>query len=217
MARRKRQPPSLKRRKAYRSPKRRFIIYCEGDNTEPTYFGELQKTVQDTLVELETVPVGGVPRTVADKAVKRAKTLGVGKIRKKGRDSFESRDQVWAVFDRDDHPNYKEAIDRCKANKVKVGSSNPCFELWLILHLEEFDKPDGRNGVQRRLEFLCPEYDRRGRKLPNCQVLVESINQAEDRAEQQLERRRQEQGGQLAPPYTTVWKLTRAIRSADDT
>ena len=33
----------LKRAEAMRAPKRRFIIYCEGENTEPAYFASACK------------------------------------------------------------------------------------------------------------------------------------------------------------------------------
>jgi uncharacterized protein len=34
-----RQAPELRRRRHTREPKRRFIVYCEGQNTERAYFG----------------------------------------------------------------------------------------------------------------------------------------------------------------------------------
>ena len=43
---------------------------------------------------------------------------------------------------------------------------NPCFELWLILHERDYDRPDHRDAVQRELKKLLPEYDnRRGSAL----------------------------------------------------
>jgi len=217
MARRgRRRAPPLDRRKTQRAPKRRFIIFCEGANTEPAYFAALGERVREALIAIETVPVGGAPRTVAEQAIKRAKSLGVGKKSKKGRDSFESRDEVWAVFDRDAHPNYYDAIQICEANSVGAARSNPCFELWLILHLEDFNRPDDRRAVQRYLKDLCPDYEPNGRKLPDCNALLEAVEEAERRAEWLMERREEERDGRLAPPYTTVWRLTRAIGSAGD-
>jgi hypothetical protein len=32
------------------------------------------------------------------------------------------------------HPNLCEALDLAEANGVRIAVSNPCFELWLILH-----------------------------------------------------------------------------------
>ena len=82
--------------------------------------------------------------------------------------SFEEKDEVWAVFDRDEHPQFEEAVRLCEQNGVKVGRSNPCFEVWLILHLRDWDKPDGRVGVQETLKGLLPEYDSEGAKTPDC-------------------------------------------------
>ena len=49
---------------------------------------------------------------------------------RRSKDSFEENDQVWAVFDRDEHPRFDEAIALCDGHGVLVGRSNPCFELW---------------------------------------------------------------------------------------
>ncbi len=210
-----RTPPSLDRRKPMREPKRWFIIFCEGKNTEPTYFEALQRSMKGALIKIEAVGVGGVPSTVAEKAIARASSLGVGKKRKKGRNSFEDRDEVWAVFDCDSHESYYRAIERCRSACVGVGRSNPCFELWLILHKENYDRPDGRKAMQKHLRSICPEYDPKGRKMADCMALIGSIERAENRAEKQFQRRGREKSSKhRARPYTTVWKLTRAIRTA---
>ena len=104
------------------------------------------------MVAVETVPGVGVPMTVAEKAVEKAKSLRRGRGRK---DSFEERDQVWAVFDRDEHPRFDEAVALCKDKGVGVARSDPCFELWLILHERDYDRPCGRHEVQRGSSSAC--------------------------------------------------------------
>jgi hypothetical protein len=37
--------------------------------------------------------------------------------------------QVWCVFDRDEHSKIHEAFDRAKAHGIEIVFSNPCFEL----------------------------------------------------------------------------------------
>lgn len=215
MARPRRKAPSLARRTARLEPKRRFFIFCEGKNTEPDYFEALKRKLTGALIEIEFVGVGGVPKTVTNRAIEKAKSLGVGKRRMRGRNSFEECDKVWAVFDRDSHEAYDDSIQKCESAGVGVGRSNPCFELWLILHIEEYDKPDGRNNVQKHLRKICPGYDPDEGKKADCEALLTSLKEAEKRAESQFRRREQEQNGrQLHPPYTTVWKLTREIGAA---
>ncbi len=171
----------LKRAKAKYAPRRRFIIYCEGENTEPGYFDALRRSFKNALIDLEVIPTG-VPLTIAERAVKRARQEGFAKGVKKPRNSFELADQVWAVFDRDEHPNFADAIALCERHGVKIGRSNPCFEIWLILHEEDYQRPDDRHQVCRHLRTLRQEYDPNGDKTCDCAEMIARVKIAEQRA-----------------------------------
>ena len=138
-----RRAPDLRRRKARREPRRRFILFCEGRNTEPAYFDAIRRACSSALVAVETYPGVGVPYTIATRAVEHARdSLGdLGRRSRRMKDSFEEADEVWAVFDRDEHPRFNEAVAFCESNGVGVARSNPCFELWLILHERDHDRP----------------------------------------------------------------------------
>lgn len=209
----RRRLPPLRRRQFVREPKRKFMVFCEGENTEPAYFRALQKACSATLIELELIGAAGVPFTIATRAVKSAKAAGLGRNKRKARNSFERHDEVWAVFDRDNHEKYLEAVQKCEAGGVGVCRSNPCFELWLILHEQDYEKPGGRHQVQDDFAKLRPEYGKAGRKLPDCSEMVARVEIAEARAERQLQRRERE-GAAFGDPSTTVFELTRAIRKA---
>ena len=199
--------PSLERRKAVRDPKRRFTIICEGENTEPAYFTALQAAFPDVRIEID--PAAGTPMTIANRAAKLAKQRG------KEVDSFAKNDEIWAVFDRDLHPNHAEAVGLCDAKHVGVARSNPCFEVWLILHFTEFERPDDRHAVQRHFETLCPDYDKNKGKRPDCGRFIDKLEEAERWAERQLFRRDAE-GNPYGAPSTTVFRLTQAIKHAAD-
>jgi hypothetical protein len=207
--------PSLRRRRAVREPKRRFTIVCEGKNTEPDYFQALRATIRDALVDLDIVPAAGVPLTIAQRSVEFVNRARATRRRRGRVESYEENDEVWAVFDRDEHPNFDEAVGLCVAKRIGVARSNPCFEICLILHRADFDRPDGRRAVQAQLQALCPEYDMAKGKRPDCVPLIEQIEQAERRAERQLAARGAE-GMPYGPPSTTVFHLTQAIRRAAD-
>jgi hypothetical protein len=202
----------LRRGKAKRPPNRRFIIYREGESTEPAYFAALKRILRYHLIDIETNPVG-VPMTTAERAVTRARQEGLAKGSKKPTDSFVERDQVWAVFDRDEHPRFSDAVALCESKGVGVGRSNPCFELWLILHIIDHDAPDDRHQIASRLRELHPEYDPHGSKLCQWEVLIPAVESAEKRAERLLASRKQE-GAPYGRPSTTVGLLTAAIREA---
>ncbi|WP_370677172.1 RloB family protein [Pleomorphomonas sp. PLEO] len=197
----------LRRKVETKTPKPRIIIYTEGEKTERDYFEEMRRTFRSVVVDVEIIGGAGVPLTIANEAALAARTA-----RRQGRNqSYTRYDEFWAVFDRDEHPNVTEAISKCRAAKVGVAFSDPCFELWLILHFQDFDRPDHRHDVQRHLETLCRDYDRSKRKTTDCTKLMDLIVEAEQRAERQLARRKDE-GTPPGPPFTTVYELTRRIR-----
>ena len=108
-------------------------------------------------------------------------------IHKKG---FE---QVYAVFDRDDHATYRNALDKAAAlngklrndlkQAVKFGAiaSVPCFELWLLLHFEDVQAPLHRTEVYQRLRQYLPNYDKgqAGHYAQTRQNLAEASQRAE--------------------------------------
>ncbi len=199
---------SLRRQVAIKVPKSKIVIYSEGEKTERDYFDAMRKAFHSVLVDIEIIKGVGVPLTIATEIVQAAKSA---RLRDR-RQSYSSNDEFWAVFDRDEHPNIPEAISRCNNANVRVAFSNPCFELWLILHFQDYDRPDHRYDVQRFFETICSDYNRSKRKTTDCRKLMARVEQAEERAERQFHRRKDE-GDPLNPPFTTVYELTRRIRS----
>lgn len=198
----------LRRRGARREPRRKFTLFCEGKNTEPEYFDALRRLCSGALIEIRIEAAAGVPQTIARKAAAEAKAL-----RKARKDSYEEGDEVWAVFDRDEHPNFEDAISICHNANVSIARSNPCFELWLVLHFQDYDSPAGRHKLQKYLKTLCPEYKPKGKKTVNSASMILAIEDAEARAARQLAAR-EAAGEPFGEPSTTVGKLTSAIRAA---
>ena len=83
-----------------------------------------------------------------------------------------SFDQVYAVFDRDEHDSYFNALslaqsldgklrsDERRPVSFKAIASVPSFELWLLLHYEDIQAPIYRNDVMDRLKQHIPSYDK---------------------------------------------------------
>ncbi len=81
-------------------------------------------------------------------------------------------EQVYVVFDRDDHETYHNALAKAAALKGKLLNdleqavkfepiaSVPCFELWLLLHFEDVQAPLHRIEVYQRLRQYLPNYDK---------------------------------------------------------
>jgi hypothetical protein len=199
---------SLRRKVETKAPKPKIVLYAEGEKTERDYFAAMKRAFHSKIVDIEIIEGAGVPLTIARRAAQAA-----SEARRQNRhQSYARRDEFWAVFDRDEHPNIPETMTLCKSAGVGVAFSDPCFELWLILHFEEFDRPDHRHDVQRHFETLCTDYDHAKRKTTDCNKLMELVLAAEQRAETQLQRRKDE-GDPPSCPFTTVYELTRRIRT----
>lgn len=65
-------------------------------------------------------------------------------------------DEVWCVFDVDEHPKVGEARQMALDNGLRLAMSNPCFELWLLLHLRESPGAQHRHAVQKMFYDMMP-------------------------------------------------------------
>ena len=186
----------------------RILICTEGKSTEGEYLKAYADSHRHPGVRLKPIPVGGDPRAVVERAI--------GEKRKLERGSSANRDSVWAMFDRDDHPRFHEAKDLARGNGIRLAVSDPCFELWGVLHYQNQDGPIDRSECQRKLEILCDGYSRTGGKLfTDATVITENYLDAVARAKRLLINRDREQRPE-GNPSTTVHHLTEHIRCIDD-
>lgn len=198
MSRRRLQPsPDLRRKPARREPKFSILIYSEGEVTEPDYFNRLADRFGNNLVRVEVVEKSGAPLAILRSARNAIRRIA------RSRDSFDKFDQVWAVFDCDDHPGIAQTLEEARAAGIKVAYSNPCFEVWLMLHHVDHDAPDDRWELQRKLNSKDAGYDPNGSKKASFEAIVGSLDDATRRAER-MRARRVEQGDPLGRPYTNV-------------
>jgi hypothetical protein len=126
-------PGGLRRRVGRLKPKRTFLVFCEGEKTEPQYLRAVKlhpnvRQVAAVDLRVESGQGGSVPLTLVERAVAAQRRAGLEE---------EEIDEFWCVFDVEwprNHPHLPEAIDMAQANGIGLAVSNPCFELWLILH-----------------------------------------------------------------------------------
>lgn len=154
---------------ARRASYARILIVTEGSKTEPLYLEEIRAAHQlhSANVAVQPGQLGTAPIQVVDYAQQLFKK---GDVRKGIRPK--SFDQVYAVFDRDEHDSYFEALNLAKSLDGKLRNdesqkirfqaiaSIPCFELWLLLHYEDIQAPIHRNDVMARLKQHLPGYDK---------------------------------------------------------
>ena len=197
---------NIERRKSTRKPLKRFYLVCEGKNTEPNYFEAL--VAHFALTTINLIPVGGsgAPQTIVAKAI----SISAGLDRKH---SFEEGDEVWAVFDCDLHEQYESARNDCRQKGIHLAYSNPCFELWLILHHELYEKSDDHHAVQRHYATLDPHYSKCNGKNCDFSLLSAHVERAEKFAIQQLNNRAAQMRHE-GRPSTTVHLLTAKLRGS---
>jgi hypothetical protein len=127
----------------------RFLIVCEGEQTEPNYFRafRVQKDVKVVGLGYNTV-------SVVEEAL-RLKQLEV-------------YDQVWCVFDRDSFPakHFNDALALAKANGIEVAYSNEAFELWYLLHFNFVQSAMSRaQYVQKLSEMSTSAYAKNSKSM----------------------------------------------------
>lgn len=198
-------PPKLTRRIATREPKLALIVFCEGGNTEPDYLNELVSEWGNSLVRIKVIGAAGVPSTLVAKALEMKKSI------KGKQDGFARADQIWVVFDCDDHDHVKTSIHNAHTNGIRVAYSNPCFELWAYLHLADHDAPIDQHAMQKLLAERMKGYLPGKSKRLNYEYLRGNAEIAEKRAESMAQRREAERAP-LGNPYTGVYELVRLIR-----
>lgn len=193
---------SYRRRGPSRSPKPRIVVVTEGTSTEPLYLKLFRQLHGVSSVAVEVIPLGQDPRSVVERAILEQD--------ESASDADAEDDSFWAVFDRDEHSRFDEAVDLAKGNHIPTAISNPCFELWAILHYELLDAPISRRGCQRRLAELCPSYGKSGKRFEDEEAIRNSYDAAVRRARTLLVRRRNEQQP-YGNPSTTVYELTEHV------
>lgn len=134
------------RRSRYRTRKAGFIktlpvvvIACDDEVTAPNYFNELKREYKD-MVTIQVLPKPhshAGPDTVAECAVQKLGDLNRN-------NDTNDRQAAWALIDLEHTPRDRRAASDAKRNGekkgIKVALSNPCFEVWTLLHLEDIGK-----------------------------------------------------------------------------
>ena len=181
------------RRGPKRDAKARLLVFCEGRVTEPEYLRAFCKEAGGTSASVKVATLRGVPLTLVQEARKHQSG---------------DWDAVWCVLDHDDHPRLPEAIDLAAGNGIQVAFSNPCFELWLLLHFRESPGAQQRRTVGQLLRERLPGYE----KHVAYEHFAPTVGDARRRA-RQLDKHARDAGELRRNPTTGVYRLLDAIES----
>ena len=139
----------LARQQAKRESYDKVLIVCEGAKTEPNYLKEIRDELKLSTANISIYPSrGSDPLSV----VEHAEDLVNQQSRQKHLDNY---DRVFCVFDKDEHEwhgnRYSKALSKISQINIKgvtfsAITSNPCFEVWPVLHFERRTAPFYRTG-----------------------------------------------------------------------
>ena len=136
-------------------PKRVFILSVEGNKTEYDYFTYIEEN-KDELNISQLIKINLIERFDTNSSPE-----WVNQLLHEYTDTYglTERDSLWMIIDRDLQNNSEEVIQKviedCENNNFKIAITNPCFELWLLLHcikdIDDYDKEALLNNPKKRM------------------------------------------------------------------
>lgn len=199
-------------------PIKSFLIICEGENTEPSYFKSFP--VPSKLVKIE----GGrhSKNSLVDYAIQQMK-----KEENEGR-------EVWCVYDFDVKPDeaatqpqdFNSSITKASANGIKVAWSNDAFELWFVLHYQKIGGQQTREQLYPILkkEWKLNSFTKEAKKPQFCKEMYERLGGTKSAAQHLAIRRARELHDSFKPrtdysnhsSCTTVYLLVEELNKLLD-
>ena len=179
---------SSRRRAPFRESRRQVLIVCGGTRTEPDYFDGLKRARRNPAVQVRVLGKGIDPEQL------------VGYARKIGGDF----DEVWCVVDTDEFDIVRTA-KAADAQGVSLAVSNPCFEVWLMLHFDDHRSP------ARSYQELLPKLMKHVPGYDKCRLEFGRYDPGVEAAVERAERLDPSGRDHGRNPSTGVWKLVRQV------
>jgi hypothetical protein len=185
---------NLSRRPGTRNGRDRLLVVCGAKATEKDYLQGLVRHLNNPAVTVRIRAKACWPSQLVDYAVSE---------RDRMREDFE---QVWCVFDVD-HFDVGGVTAVARRKGIEVAISNPCFELWLVLHF--CGHTAYAATYKELLPYLkrhMPEYDKARLDFKDC---ADGWSDASRRAKRLSPAGREHETN----PATGVWTLVDRMAS----
>lgn len=187
-----------------RASRRELLVFTEGQLTEEAYLKHWHRRfrgqVNVEINEFHGTPLALVERAAAIKvANERAERKGRGRV----------HDEVWCIFDIDEHPHFDDANELARVHGIELAVSNPCIELWFLLHFVDQTAYIDRHEVQSRVRAHLG----RGKDLDSSALGLLEANVVAAKARALRLDAKHDGDGTPAPgnPSSTVWRIIEAI------
>lgn len=195
----------LRRRAPTRDPLPVILVVCEGEVTEPDYVEGFRLAHGATTVRVQVEAPGGDPKALVERAAALRDKAELEARR--ARDRNLRYDEVWCVFDVDRHQRLEEALREADRSGIKLAVSNPCFELWLLLHFDDQTAHLTPKQARDWLRGHLPGYAKRLRFSDVAGGCTDAVRRAKA-----LDKRQEELGEAGGNPSTGMHRLTERIR-----
>lgn len=157
------------RRQPTREPYDYILIICEGSKSEPNYLFGLRRSYNLSSINIEvTSAAGSDPLNIVDYGIEACS---------------KDYDKVFCVFDHDGRPRFDEAVAKVKntqkkhKGKLKVITSTPCFEFWILLHFAYttavFNKSGEKSACDNVVKAIIKHFPEYAKEHP---TLFDSLN-----------------------------------------
>lgn len=193
-----------------RARRERHLLVSGGITTEKDYFRYVQDALASSGTTLRFIPDGRNPRYLLDVAIQMKEDDR--RDCKRLNDMANAYQRVWVITDTDDFANeIQELVPRAEKAGIELVVSNPCFELYLVLHDHPYTKHCDATQIQAEAKRLSLTTGRN-----NKNVVVDKLEGKFAEAEvfsQQL-RQQHERDEKFFPennPSTTVDEVVRAL------
>ena len=183
-------------------PRRRSIlVITEGTKTEPQYIKHWHRRYRSGAAVIVDTEAGTDPRSLVDAALEE---LRAGR-RQERRGKGSAYTSIWVVFDCDEHPHVKEQVDRATNAGIRVAFSNPCVELWFLLHFVDQTAHIHRHAAQA----ACGARIAQGKAISQADLahLEAEYATARQRAQALTQRHIGDGSWEHANPSTSMWAL----------
>lgn len=128
-----RQRKDFKRNEGFRDANL-YVIAAEGEKTENQYFEALKLTFRNPKIQIE----------VLEREDSASSPSRIIELLDEFQENFNLKedDELWLLIDRDrwEITELKQISQLCRQKGYHLAFSNPCFELWLLLHVKDFEE-----------------------------------------------------------------------------
>ncbi|RMI42228.1 RloB domain-containing protein [Actinomadura harenae] len=186
-----------------------MLIVCEGEVTEVEYFEGITRLYRAPTVKVECVGKGRDPLKTVNHALRLRENSE--KAARSKRDSFLKIDHVWCVVDVDDHTTLDGALRLAKRNDVHLIVSNPCFEIWLLWHYQDFASQTNRFDLPKKLDGHIPGYSKK-KAIPTGFPFGEAEHSAAKKRALCCDPQHDAPCRQGRNPSSNVWLAVEAVR-----